>query len=296
MSNQARILVGIGAAVVVIGIYLWLFGVQTMSSLWVRYKFREIPEVAQIPVALTDVSVSPAPHKKLSNFGYELELPWDDVDEQKSKNVGTICVTAFHSGNAFSFSTFPPKAFVNGVMDKANLDPARFRQIFGDDAFQSDYGFMSEMLQVTPKQISPFESRNQAVVGSVMLLLKAISMAKADSGIFSIRSQVFQGFQFGNPQSRPPKITAELYSNDGGVDLIFFGRLAGAAPRFLSQRLTASFKVFTKFRLGRWRRMRALTNSRNPSFTPQLGGTCHQLDVPCPTGSWGLFVISITLA
>jgi hypothetical protein len=46
-------------------------------------------------------------------------------------------------------------------------------------------------------------------------------MPKASSGIFSIQTRDFKGFQFENPQTRPSRITVELFSNDGGVDVIF---------------------------------------------------------------------------
>lgn len=228
MPRWMRILVTLGIVVIVIGIYLWFFGVQTMCALTVRYYYRKLPDVARTPVALSDLSISNVPHRKLSYFGYEFEIPWDDIDEQKDKTVGSIHVGYFHSGNAFWFSTFPPKEFVNGLMKTAKLDPQGFRQIYGDEAFQSDYSFQRKMLQITPREITPFVSRRQAVAGQALLLIKAISMPKADSGIFSIQTPDFQGFQFGNPQSRPFRITDELYSSDGGIDLIFFQKVDGS--------------------------------------------------------------------
>jgi hypothetical protein len=94
--------IGFGIAAVVGGIY-WLFGLQTEMALITRYKFGKVPEVWKIPVALPDLSISDVPHKRVSYFGYELELPWDDVDEQKERIVNTIHVTYFHSGNGFWF-------------------------------------------------------------------------------------------------------------------------------------------------------------------------------------------------
>jgi len=55
-------------------------------------------------------------------------------------------------------------------------------------------------------------------------------MPKAGSGIFSIQTPDFEGFQFENPQSRPPRITDELYSNDEGIDVVFFQKVDGSAP------------------------------------------------------------------
>ncbi|MGH9698441.1 MAG: hypothetical protein ACRD52_03175 [Candidatus Acidiferrales bacterium] len=216
--------------VLVGGVYLWFFGVQTTCALTVRYFCRKMPDVAKIPLPLSDLSISKVPHRTVSYFGYEFELPWDDVDEKKDKTVGTIHISYSRSGNAFWFSTFPPKEFANYVMKATKLDPQGFRQMFGNDAFESDYGFHQKMLQLTPSKITPFVSRRQAVAGQMLLMIKAISMPKADSGIFSIHSPSFEGFQFENPQARPSRITEELYSNDGGIDVMFIQKVEGSVP------------------------------------------------------------------
>jgi hypothetical protein len=219
-----------GIAVVVGGIYFWLFGVQTMSALMVRYTYRKIPQVSKVPLQLPDSAVSNVTHKRLSRLGYEFELPWDDVDEQKDKTVGAIHVSYFRSGNAFWFSTFPPKDFVNGIMKMAKLDPQGFRQLYGEEAFESDYNFHRTMLQVTPSEITPFVSRRKAVGGQMLLMIKAISMPNASSGIFVIQTRDFKGFQFENPQVRPARITDELYNEEGGVDVMFLQKTDGSAP------------------------------------------------------------------
>ncbi|MGA8765856.1 MAG: hypothetical protein WB559_02460, partial [Candidatus Acidiferrales bacterium] len=182
MSKWKRILITFGTAVIVVGIYMSFFGVQTMSALLVRYWLRKMPDMAKTPAALTDLSISNVPHKEVAYFGYEFELPWDDVDEQKSKTTGPIHLSTFRSGNALWFSTFPPKEFVNGIMKESTLDAQSVRRLYGDEAFESDYGFHKKMLQTTPSEITPFVSRKQAVAGQILLLIKATSMPKADSG------------------------------------------------------------------------------------------------------------------
>jgi hypothetical protein len=202
-----------------------------MCALIVRYHARRAPDLANTPIPLSDLSLSNSPHKKVSYFGYEFELPWDDVDEQKDKTVGTIIhVTYFRSGNAFWFSTFLPKDFVNLIMKDERLDPQGFRQLYGNEAFESDYGFHKEMLETTPSEITPFVPRRHAVAGQLLLLAKGMSMPNADSGIFSIQTPDFRGFQFDNPTTRPFRITDELYSNEGGIDLVFLQKVDGSAP------------------------------------------------------------------
>jgi hypothetical protein len=229
VSRWKRIGIWAGAVVIVVAVYLWFFGVQTTSALMVRYQFRKLPDVEKTPVHLTDLSVSNVPHRSVSYFGYEFELPSDDLDAEKEKTFGTVHVSYFRSGNAFWFSTFPPKDFVNGVIKTGNLGPQELKQLYGEDTLESDYAFHKKMLELTPSQITPFISRKQAVAGQVLLLIKAISMPKAVSGIFSIQTRDFKGFQFENPQTRPPRITVELFSNDGGIDIIFMEKVGALA-------------------------------------------------------------------
>jgi hypothetical protein len=221
MSRWKRILIWAGIVVFVCGVYLWFFGVQTTSALMVRYQFRKLPDVAKTPVPLSDLSISSVRHKTASYFGYEFELPSDDVDEEKDKTFGTVHVSYFRSGNAFWFSTFPPKDFVNEVMKTGNLGAQDLKQLYGEDALESDYAFHKKMLELTPSEITPFISRRQAISGQVLLIIKAVSMPKAGSGIFSIQVRDFKGFQYENPQTRPSRITVELFSNDSGINVIF---------------------------------------------------------------------------
>lgn len=257
MSKWKRILAALGIAAVVGGIYLWLFGVQTMCALMARYSYRKMPDAAKVPIPLPDLSISNVPHRRLSYFGYEFELPWDDVDEQKDKTFGTIHISYSSSGNAFWFSTFPPREFVNGIMKTGKLDPQGFRQLYGEDAFESDYSFHRNMLRMTPSAITPFVSRRQAIAGQMLLMIKAISMPKAGSGIFSIHTPGFEGFQFENPQSRPFKITDELYSNDGGIDVVFFQKVDGRTPTISQAQINRVIQSIRKVPL------QALASKRN---------------------------------
>jgi hypothetical protein len=100
--------------------------------------------------------------------------------------------------------------------------PDQFCQVYGNEAFESDLGFMRQMLQITPRDFSPFMSQRRAGPSTVLLLIKAMSVPEANSGIFLIRTTGFRGVQFGNPQSRPSLIRDDVYADDGGIEFIFF--------------------------------------------------------------------------
>lgn len=228
--RSVRILASLGVPVALILIYCYFFGAQTAFTLMARHKYRDLPRAAKTPVPLRDLSISSTPHTKISYFGYEFELPWDDVDDQKSKTAGPIHVTAFRSGNALWFSHFPPRDFVNSVIKSMKMDPDVFRRAYGDDAFHSDYSFYTLLLAVTPSKITPFISTEEASRDTSLLLLKAIAVPEADSGVFFIRAADCEGFQFGDPKKAPPKVRDDLFADEGGIEFIFFVKERGSVP------------------------------------------------------------------
>lgn len=232
MPKWARILIGLGVGLSIIGTYAYFFGVQTVFAVMWRYKARHIPQATVVPLPLRDLSVSNAPHNRLSYCGYEFELPWDDVDEKKSKTTtgaAHIQLTVFRSGNAFWFSCFPPKDFLNEFIKTTKLDPIAVDHVYGQEATRSDYTFHQAMFAMTPAKITPLMPRREAVRDSTLLLLKAIIISDVESGLFSVRVGGREGFQYGDPSKAPPRVRDDLFTNDGGIELIFFLNSKGSA-------------------------------------------------------------------
>ena len=199
MSKRDRILIFLGIAIVVCGAYLWFFGVQTFLALEARNIAHKMPVVKQIPIQLPDLSISQVRGKKLSYFGYEFEVPWDDIDESNSRIIGgNRAVIAFRSGNALSVWSGSPHEFVDTVLTSGNINRNTFRQIYGDAALKSDYSFHRIMLDATPSRITPLISKQQAISQAMLLIVKGISApGGAESGIFTVSAGEFHGFQFG---------------------------------------------------------------------------------------------------
>ena len=229
-----RILLGLGVAVLGCGAYIWLFGVQTALALEARYVARKMPVVWNLPAKLPDSSVSRSPGKKLSYFGYEFEVPWDDIDEAKSRTIGERkAIIAFHSGNAMSVWSGPPREFVNSVVSMGT-DRDAFRQMYGDEALRSDYELNRLMLTTTPDKITPFISKKRAVSQSMLVLMKGISAPRgADSGIFAVSADGFRGFQYGHPPDSY-WFSVELFSESGSLDFTFAQKANG--PTVIAQK------------------------------------------------------------
>jgi hypothetical protein len=235
MSGWKRVLVWLCIAVIACGTFFWFFGVQTLFALEARYIGWKSPVVKQVPIGLSDSSVSHATGKKVSYFGYEFEVPWDDIDESGSRIIGgNKAIIAFRSGNVLSVWRGSPREFVDSVLSSGKMDSNTFRQIYGDDALESDYALHRIILETTPADITPFISKRKAISGAMLLAMKAISAPRgADSAIFAVTAADFRGFQYGRPRVPPVGLNVELFGDNGSLDFIF-GQKAGG-PTVISQ-------------------------------------------------------------
>jgi len=230
MSNTKRILIWLGATIAFAGVYLWFFGVSTGLALETRYFGWKNPEMKRTPVALLDSSLSAHSGKMIVFNGYEFEIPWQDVDEEKSTVIKTHKAIIFHSGNAILVGLSAPKEFVNVVL-RSGFDTESFRAIYGDEPLKSDYAMHKLMLESAPQRITPFSSRKFAIGESMMIIMKAVGMPSgADSGLYAVRSKEFKGFQYGDPRERPPKIRVDLFADDGGISFTISHKTDGTAP------------------------------------------------------------------
>ncbi len=213
MSRRMRVLVSFGIAVVVGGTYLWLFGTQTFFVLEAHNAGRKLPFIKQAPIQPMDLSISQAPGMKLSYFGYEFEIPWTDIDQEKTKIIGeNKAIIVFRSGNVISVWSGPPHELMKVLLEETKIDRTTLQQVYGDEALRSDYNFKKLILEITPDKFTIFSSSRTAVSQGMLLLLKAISTpGDPNSGIFEVRTKVFKGFQYGRPQNPPKHVSVELF-------------------------------------------------------------------------------------
>jgi len=87
-SKSKRRLLWVSAFVGLCVVYLWFFGMQTFFALYARQIGRKTPIVRSVPVELYDLSVSEVRGERISFKGVEFEVPWNDVDEQKTRRGG----------------------------------------------------------------------------------------------------------------------------------------------------------------------------------------------------------------
>jgi hypothetical protein len=218
-----RILISLGILLVAVFTYVWLLGTQTFFVLEARSAARKLPFVRRTPVNLTDVSVSQAPGTTLSYFGYEFEVPWTDIDREKTKVLsGNMAIIGFRSGNVISFWSGPAHEFMNYLLEQGKIDRQTFGKLYGDEALRSDYDFQRLILGTTPNKVTVFSSRRTAVSQGLLLFVKAISVpGDPSSGIFAIQGKEFKGFQYGVPQNPPKRLAVELFPDNDHLEFLF---------------------------------------------------------------------------
>jgi len=230
MPKWKRRLLWVSALVIVSVVYLWFFGVQTFFALQTRQIGRKMPIVSSVPVELQDLSVSNAKGEKLSFMGAEFEVPWDDIDEGKTRIAGNWVLINFRSGNSIILCVSPPDGFITGISKSKTPDPALFTTIYGPEVLRSDYALHKAIFETTPSQITLFTPANRAAGLSVVILIKAIMPPTTDWAIYNIRSKDFKGFQLGNSVRRPKKMSLELYADDVAFEINITQNTGGTTP------------------------------------------------------------------
>ena len=219
MSKWKQALTALAIVVIVGGAYLWFFGPQTFFALESRKTGREIPIVKSIPAELQDLSVSKARGQRLSFMGIEFEVPWDDVDENKSRIVGNWALIFFRSGNSIILCVNKPKGFMSNIFRDKIASPELFTGLHGPEVLNSDYTLKKAIFETTPNDITLLTPAGRAAGLSSVLIIKAIMPPTTDWAIFNIQTTGLRGFQLGDPKRRPKKMSLELDGNDVEVEI-----------------------------------------------------------------------------
>ena len=233
MPRWKQVLISFGIVIGVCAIYLTFFGTQTFLVLEAHRAARKLPFVKLIPIDLTDLSVSQEPGIKLSYFGYEFEVPWTDIDQEKIKIIGgNKVIIPFRSGNVLMVWSGPPHELINGLFEQGKIDRDALRKVYGDEALHSDYNFQRLILEATPDKITLFSTSKTVASQALLLMVKAMSVpGDPNSGIFTVQGKEFKGFQYGRPQTK--HLNVELFPEGGHLDLFFDQKTNG--PTVISQ-------------------------------------------------------------
>jgi hypothetical protein len=228
MPKWKRILVALAIVAIGGGTYLWFFGPQTFFALQSRKIGHDVPIVKSVPTELRDLSVSETPGQKLSFMGVEFEVPWGDVDQDKSRIVGTWAFIHFRSGNSMILCVDKPKGFMSAIFRDKIVSPELFTRLYGPNVLNSDYALKKAIFETTPSDITLLTPSNKAAGLTSVLIIKAIMPPTTDWAIYNIQTTGLRGFQLGDPKRRPKKMCLELEGDD--VEIEFNISQAGSGP------------------------------------------------------------------
>jgi hypothetical protein len=229
--RRAGLLGTIAVLLVATGMYVWKFGFATVAMIEAQYAGKRVPIVSKVPVSLSDSSFTHSIGKKLVVCGFGFDVPWSDLNESKTKSNATKQVMYFDSGLVLAVTCSPPRTFVDTFLSAGKITPDDFQQVFGNEALQSDYVLTRLMLETTPNKLTLSTGRKDASATLSMLVVKSIATPAADSGMFFVHTDQFDGFQYENPALHPKRVLVDLFSPDQSLEFTFLLNYQGASPR-----------------------------------------------------------------
>jgi len=187
-----------------------------------RWEGRKVPAVKVTPQPLMDYSVSDAPGRELSYFGYSFQVPWSagfKTKEPQSHPVesGWVKLT-FESGQDL-FLVVPAAENQKGILSELVQDQSlrmnNLRFVFADLMDRSAYDQVSAVLNTTPSTIRAFGPRAEATRAVTLLTVKAIAFPLGlGTGAFSFDFPDKRGFQIGDPQ-KSKSVQLEVFDLSG---------------------------------------------------------------------------------
>lgn len=219
-----RLAVFLLGMVFVVGVLAWFFALPMEA----RYLAHRVPALRQTPTSVRDSSFTESTGRKIAFCGSTFEIPWGDLNDAKTKTGGNSTTLFFDSGLVALFKCEPPREFVEGVLSSTKVRSDNFRRAFGERALESDYALTRLMLGTTPDSMS-FRTPHQQGPIMALLVLKAMATPAADSGMFAIHTEEFDGFQYQDPQASPQWVLMDLFAADRGLEFQFFLHYHGAS-------------------------------------------------------------------
>jgi hypothetical protein len=228
MLVRFRILVRLAAflllAVFAVGAFTWFFALPLEAHYWGRHA----AILGQTPAPVRDSTFTESKGRKIAFCGSTFDVPWSDLDDAKTKAGGNSTTLFFGSGLVAILKCEPPREFVEGVLSSIKVSPESFGQAFGDAAL-SDYGLTRLMLETTPDSMTfRTPDRRQRAIMSI-LVIKAMATPPADSGIFAIHNDEFDGFQYQDPHASPKSVLMDLFAKDRGLEFQLVFNYHGAS-------------------------------------------------------------------
>jgi hypothetical protein len=205
------------------------YGRAIILVLFTRYEIRNSPDLWIVPTPLSAGAAESPAGKTLSYYGYSLDSPWAEVKEEKPGKVLTSI--NFSGGQVISVcdpaSTLDDlEALRQGIVTRGQT----LKNVFGDEATRSRFAFRSTTLNLTPRDLRLFSSRQEIATNSTLLMIKEVWVNNSRHGPYSFQTAWFRGFQYGSP-AQDDGVTIEAFDAEDHEIEIMVGWGLRISPR-----------------------------------------------------------------
>jgi hypothetical protein len=221
-ANRRITLTAATVLLVAVIAFAFLFGVQAITWWNVKQLAKGKPVLWVIPQPLRDTAAANQPGLKLSVYGYEFEVPWADIDKDKSKPGESLAIYYFRSGPFLMFHNPAKAPNMKEIFLADNEKRKAAMQMWGEKTLESNFTLTKAMLETSPVEMSVFAPRAKVLGLGILLVLKPIPATGGETGIFAFNTSAVRGFQMGDPEKRPKYISVTAFDmGDHKLELTF---------------------------------------------------------------------------
>jgi hypothetical protein len=196
------------AAMLLVGVIVFasVFGVQAIMWWKVKQFAKSEPVLWVIPRPLRDTTPSMQHGLKLAAYGYEFEVPWADLDKDKTRSGDSVSFYYFRSGQFLMFHNPAKAANAREIFLADNEGRKVAMQVWGEKTFESNFNLTRAMLEMSPAQVSVLAPRQKVLGMGILLMNKPIPATGGETGIFTFDTSSVRGFQMVIPTRGPSSL------------------------------------------------------------------------------------------
>lgn len=198
MTKKKKVVLSVVAVIFVLTVYDYFFGVQTAYMIGVRMNAKPQLDVVPVPLALNSRS---EPVTDLKAFDYSFSVPWLDCSLNTAITSGAFWAC---SGSNFSVVCFSPRAGAYGLILSDTLGeyekyrPTVERLLGLENVVNTNFYICKKVWEVTPLDVSLFDSKDTAAAKFLFLVLKAYGIPPGFRDVYFFEHDDIKGFQLGN--------------------------------------------------------------------------------------------------
>jgi hypothetical protein len=195
----------------ILAVSLYFYGPAWEAYAYVKWRFRNSPEVWIVPKPLPTDALNHPAGPKLTYFGYEFESPSAEVKEVRKTESTAILNFSDCAGMVMS-EPGPSGDLILAMQKGASKNGRNVQDVFGQETTRSSYALRSKVLNLTPGDLHLFSSRQELAGNAMLLLIKGVELQRFKNGLYSFATPWMHGFQDGD-LARDRGIVIEAFDN-----------------------------------------------------------------------------------